>query len=31
MNRASVSIISNLSEGSARSSKLERKRFYEIA
>lgn len=31
INRASVSIISNLSEGSARSSKLERKRFYEIA
>ena len=31
INRASVSILSNISEGSSRSSKLERKRFYEIA
>ena len=31
LNRASVSILSNISEGSSRSSKLERKRFYEIA
>lgn len=31
MRRASVSITSNLSEGAARSSRKERKRFYEIA
>jgi four helix bundle protein len=29
--RAAVSIISNVSEGAARRSKIERKRFYEIA
>ena len=31
MRRAAVSIISNISEGAARKSKIERKRFYEIA
>jgi len=31
MRRASVSVSSNISEGAARSSKKERKRFYEIA
>lgn len=31
MRRASVSISSNISEGAARSSRKERKRFYEIA
>lgn len=31
LRRASVSIPSNISEGSARKSELERKRFYEIA
>lgn len=31
LRRASVSVISNLSEGCARNSKLERKRFFEIA
>jgi len=31
LNRASVSILSNLSEGSSRKSVLERKRFYEIS
>lgn len=31
LRRASVSVLSNISEGSARSSKLERKRFYEIS
>ncbi|MDQ3019243.1 MAG: four helix bundle protein [Bacteroidota bacterium] len=31
LRRASVSITSNLAEGSARKSTIERKRFYEIA
>lgn len=31
MRRASVSVSSNISEGAARSSRKERKRFYEIA
>ena len=31
LNRASVSILSNISEGASRSSRVERKRFYEIA
>ena len=31
MRRASVSITSNIAEGAARKSKIERKRFYEIA
>ncbi|MBU1101087.1 MAG: four helix bundle protein [Bacteroidetes bacterium] len=31
LRRASISIISNLAEGSARKSSLERKRFYEIS
>lgn len=31
LRRAAVSVCSNLSEGSARTSKKERKRFYEIA
>ncbi len=31
LRRASVSVISNLAEGSSRSSSAERKRFYEIA
>ncbi|MCF6269848.1 MAG: four helix bundle protein [Melioribacteraceae bacterium] len=31
MRRAAVSIISNISEGAARKSTIERKRFYEIA
>ena len=31
MRRAAVSITSNISEGAARKSKIERKRFYEIA
>ncbi|TSA29060.1 MAG: four helix bundle protein [Ignavibacteriales bacterium] len=31
LRRASVSVISNIAEGSARKSSLERKRFYEIS
>ncbi|NJD22099.1 MAG: four helix bundle protein [Melioribacter sp.] len=31
LRRASVSVISNIAEGSARKSRLERKRFYEIS
>ena len=31
LNRAATSVISNLSEGSARHSSIERKRFYEIS